>query len=244
MSHRVVTGLVARAVEYKEADLILTVLTAEEGKLTITARGARRNNAPYAAASQILCCSRMIVSEYRERLTLKEAEILESFPALREDLQSLSLACYIADLAQTLAPEGDIFRLLVTALLSLAGKKRPPELVKAAFELRALCEAGFEPSLGGCGRCGGLSEIMYLQAFGGMLLCSSCGREAREDILLPADTDTLAAVRYVSSAPPEKVFSFALGERPLNMLAALCERYTVTQIDRVLPSLEYYNGIK
>jgi DNA repair protein RecO (recombination protein O) len=147
MSHKTVTALVARAVEYKESDLILTVLTAEEGKLTVSARGARKHGSPHAAASQVLCCSRMVLGEYRERLTLKEADVLETFSELREDLTVMSLAVYIADLAQILAPEGDIFHLTAAALKALTVKKRPPALVKAAFELRALCEAGVDPTL-------------------------------------------------------------------------------------------------
>jgi DNA repair protein RecO (recombination protein O) len=147
MSHKTVTGLVARAVEYKESDLILTVLTAEEGKLTVSARGARKHSSPHAAACQVLCCSKMVLGEYRERLTLKEADVLETFCGLREDLQVLALAVYIADLAQLLAPEGDIFHLTAAALAALVNKNRPPELVKAAFELRALCLAGLDPTL-------------------------------------------------------------------------------------------------
>ena len=211
MSHKEVTGLVARAVEYNDSDLILTVLTAGEGKLTVSARGARRHGSPHAAASQILCCSRMVLSEYREWLTLKEAEVLESFPALREDLLSMALACYIADLAQTLAPEGDVFHLAVSALLALCGGKRPPMLVKAAFEMRALCDAGFDPTL--------------------------------DPALPPPDGDLALAARYIREAPAGKVFSFTLGEKPLGEFAKLCERYTLAQTERVLPSLEYYRGL-
>ncbi|MCL2003600.1 MAG: DNA repair protein RecO [Oscillospiraceae bacterium] len=147
MSHKVVTGLVARAVEYKESDFILTVLAAGEGKLTVSARGARKHGSPYAAASQVLCCSRMVLSEYKERFTLKEADVLQPFSALREDLASLALACYLADLAQTLAPEGDTFHLTVAALNALCKQNRPLALVKAAFEMRALCDAGLDPTL-------------------------------------------------------------------------------------------------
>ncbi|MDR0292593.1 MAG: DNA repair protein RecO [Oscillospiraceae bacterium] len=212
MSHREVTGLVARAVEYKESDLILTVLTDGEGKLTVTARGARRHASPHAAASQVLCCSRMVLNEYRERLTLKEAEILEAFPALREDLSRMALACYIADLAQTLAPEGDIFHLTVAALLALCGAKHPPALVKAAFEMRALCDAGFDPSL--------------------------------DPDLPPLSGDLALAARYVREAPVGKAFSFTLGKKPLAQFAALCEQYTLAQLERVLPSLEYYRDCR
>jgi DNA repair protein RecO (recombination protein O) len=89
----------------------------------------------------------MVLSEYRDRLTLKEAEVFETFYRLREDLPALALAVYIADLAQILAPEGDFFRLTAAALTALDKKARPPALVKAAFEMRALCGAGLDPAL-------------------------------------------------------------------------------------------------
>ena len=145
MSYLAVTGLVTRAVEYKDADLILSVYTEQEGVLTVTARGGRRQGSPHAAAAQVLCCSRLVLSEYRERLSLKEAEILEDFRALRGDLPAMALASYLTELAQLLEPEGGAFRLTLAALTALA--KRPPALVKAAFELRALCGAGVDPTL-------------------------------------------------------------------------------------------------
>ena len=45
--HTTVRGLVIRAVDYKEADRILTVLTEEMGKITVGARGVRRKNAKH-----------------------------------------------------------------------------------------------------------------------------------------------------------------------------------------------------
>ena len=44
---RTVQGIVLREINYKEADKILTVLTREEGKLTLKARGCRRKNCYY-----------------------------------------------------------------------------------------------------------------------------------------------------------------------------------------------------
>jgi DNA repair protein RecO (recombination protein O) len=50
---RLVTrGLVLRVTETKEADDILTVLTAEHGKLTVIARGARRKTSKVSAVAQ------------------------------------------------------------------------------------------------------------------------------------------------------------------------------------------------
>ena len=55
--HLTTKALVLREVSYKESDKILTVLTAAEGKLTVSARGCRRRNSPIAAASQLLVWS-------------------------------------------------------------------------------------------------------------------------------------------------------------------------------------------
>ena len=52
-------GLVLREVNYKEADKILTVLTAEGGKRTVKARGCRRKGSRLAACAQLLVYSEM-----------------------------------------------------------------------------------------------------------------------------------------------------------------------------------------
>ncbi len=244
MSNMTLNGLIIRAVEYKESDIILTVLTEHEGKLTVSARGARRQNYPHAAAIQVLCCSRLVLSEYRDRLTLKEAEMVEPFSPLRRNLPAMSLASYLADLAQTLAPEGELFRLTLTALSALSAEKRPFALIKAAFELRALCGAGFEPSLDICGQCGNVTSTMFLLPAQGTALCSACVKKARKaSETLAFDADCMHAIRYIRSTPVEKVYSFTLSEHALTRLSSLCERYTLAHIDRVLPSLEFYLGL-
>lgn len=48
--HLTTKALVLREVNYKEADKILTALTADEGKMTVSARGVRRKSGATAAA--------------------------------------------------------------------------------------------------------------------------------------------------------------------------------------------------
>ena len=66
MPEKIVTkGLVLRQTQTKEADKILTVLTAEHGKLAVVARGARRKNSKIAAASELLAFSELVLYEQR-----------------------------------------------------------------------------------------------------------------------------------------------------------------------------------
>ena len=45
-------ALVLRETKYKDADKILTVLTSDEGKLTVKARGALRKSCKYSALNK------------------------------------------------------------------------------------------------------------------------------------------------------------------------------------------------
>lgn len=51
--HMRTKALVLRAVDYKESDKILTLLTQESGKLTASARGCRKKGSPVAAGVQL-----------------------------------------------------------------------------------------------------------------------------------------------------------------------------------------------
>ena len=73
--HMTTRALVLREVNYKESDKILTVLTEQEGKLTVSARGCRKKGGAIAAASQMLVYSEMALYEFQGRWAVKEAAI-------------------------------------------------------------------------------------------------------------------------------------------------------------------------
>ena len=94
--HMRTKALVLRAVDYKESDKILTLLTQESGKLTASARGCRKKGSPVAAGVQLLAWSDLVLYEYRGRWTVKEAAVEREFLGLRRDVERLALACYFA----------------------------------------------------------------------------------------------------------------------------------------------------
>ena len=243
MSHQEVVGLVLRAVEYKESDLILTVLT-EGGILTLSARGVRRKNAPLAAAAEVLCCSRMTLSKYQGRYSLKEADIIESFYPLREDLKRMALASYLADLGQMVAPEGDFLPLIFRALRVICKKERPLPLVKGTFELRILWESGVLPKAETCQSCNAFSSEFFLHPGFGTALCPSCTKDVPKEKLLFCKQDTLLALRHIQTSPEEKLFSFALGEEAQKDFSAFSEKCVLAHIEKPPSSLEYYLRIK
>ena len=241
------TGLILRETEYKESSKILTVLTPENGKITVSAKGVRRRGSKLAAATQFLSYAEMTLFCNRNRWTLTEARPIALFEGLREDVELLALGAYFAELlevlsdAETAVPE--MLSLGLNGLYALSESLRPAMLVKAAFELRLVSMAGFAPLLDGCAGCGAADiNSAYLDLSGGVIYCENCVSKGTGKCL-PLRRGALSAARHIAEADVRRVFSFSLGEEALKQLADACEAYAVHQLDHEYGSLSYYKRI-
>ena len=241
-------GLVLRQVRYKEADRILTLLTAEQGKLTVKARGALRKGSRMGAASQALCYSEFTLFGNRGRWTADEGSSLEQFLGLREDISQLALGNYFAEILDTVCPEeqpaGPALQLALNALYALSRGVYGPEHVKAVFELRLLCLEGFQPEVAVCGVCGREDPDgpMFSPA-SGMVHCAGCAPGA-EGASVALDGESLAAMRHIVAAPPRREFSFAVPEPSLERLGRAAEQFVRYQLDKSFYSLDYWKSVK
>ena len=82
--YMVIKGVVLRETETKEADKILTLLTAERGKLSVIARGARRKSCRYAACAQSLAYSEWTLYHKGGWYYANEGTTLALFDGLRD----------------------------------------------------------------------------------------------------------------------------------------------------------------
>lgn len=207
MDYLTTRGLVLRTTEYKETDRILTVLSADHGLLTMKARGVRSNRSKLKGACQLLTYAEFTVGEAHGFSSITEATAIEMFPELRTDIVLLSLASYFAQLAEVLSQEDAaspaLLPLILNALYALAKLKKPPQLVKAATELRLAALAGYLPELSGCCVCGDPEPDRFSIA-DGTLECASC--RASDGVRMPLSAASLAAMRYIVSCPDKSCF--------------------------------------
>jgi len=247
--HITTKALVLRGVDYKESDKILTLFTQELGKITASARGCRKKGSPIAAGCQLLCWSEMVLYEYQGRWMVKEAVTEREFRGVREDLEKLALACYLAEVTETLAleemPGPELLSLMLNSLHALEKLNKPQELIKAAFELKAMCLAGYEPLLDGCAVCGADAvEDPRFHLREGVLHCAPCRGEVGDGVSMPLDEGALNAMRHVAWGDPKRLFSVALGEASLKRFSDLAEAYLHTQLERGFHTLDFYKSIK
>lgn len=241
-----IQGLVLRVTPYNDKDALLTVLSREHGKLTVKARGLYRKNSPLTAPCQLLALGEFTLFEYRGYYTINEAHSVELFHNLRKDLQKLTLGTYFAQVADVVSqedmPSGQLQTLALNCLYVLDKLAVPEQLVKAVFELRCACLAGYTPSLTGCYRCGNPVPDRFNVAEG-RLECSTCRDSSSDGLRMPVTPGVLDAMRYICYCESKKLFAFRTGEQTVDRLSQLSEAYLVTQLERGFSTLDFYKTL-
>ena len=223
-------GLVIRVTPYNDTDALLSVLTPVYGKLTVKARGLRRKNSPLVAPCQLLAYAEFTLFEYRNLYTINEAHSLELFPALRRDLQKLSLGSYFAQAAETMSqedlPNPELLSLVLNCLYSLSKLEVPEVQVKAVFELRSACDSP--------------DRFDILE---GRLECASCRDPASSGLRMPVTPGVLDAMRYICGCDSRKLLSFHVSPETLEVLSGITESYLATQLERGFSTLDFYKSL-
>ena len=109
-------AIVLRQRKLGEADKIVTLYTAYGGRLDAVAKGVRRTKSRLAGHLEPLTLGSYLLAEGRELDIVTQAETIDPFPGLRNDLDRLGRALYCAELVDRLTSERSestpIFRLL------------------------------------------------------------------------------------------------------------------------------------
>ena len=246
MAFRNIAGLILREVRYKEADRILTVLTAGEGKLTVKARGALRKSSRIAAATQQLTYAELTLFENKGKYTVNEAVIKEGFAGLRMEIEKFALGAYFAECLELYAMEGEpaeeLLQLGLNSLYALSEGLAGRDKIKAAFEIRLACLSGYRPQLAACSCCGREEvEMPLLELDSGTVVCRGC-RRPENGQTIPLSAASLQAMRYLTEAPTKKMLAFRLEPVDQGILSQAAERYFLRRSERSFRTLDYYRS--
>ncbi len=159
---------------------MLTLFTLEIGKVRTLAKGVRKPRSRKAGHLEPFTRVSLLLARGRDILLVTQADTLEAYSPLRDDLILTTYASYVVELLDRFTyEEGEnrlIYRLLVDTLARLSGGLNA-DLVVRYYEMRLLDYLGFRPLLFQCAGCSAeiMAQDQFFSAESGGVLCPNCG---------------------------------------------------------------------
>ncbi|MBR0206934.1 MAG: DNA repair protein RecO [Clostridia bacterium] len=186
MADLTLRGMVIRTVDYRDNDRILTLFTAEQGRVDAKARNCRKATSPLLACTQPFTYGEYQLFCHKNKYIVDQGEVLESFYPLREDVERFAAAALCTGLClegvQAEESSADVFSLLYHTLSFLTYGDNDPGDLAACFLIRFLSLVGFRPAITHCAVCGrDLREdpiLRFLPDKGGAV-CAACAPVGR-----------------------------------------------------------------
>lgn len=149
-------GIVLRQRRLGDADKIITLYTANYGKIEAVAKGVRRVRSRLAGHVEPLNHAAYLIARGRNLDIITQAQTIETFQPLRDDLERLSRAFYAVELVDRATEERSenfaLYRLLLDALRRLS-QQDDLDLSLRFFEMALLVQLGYRPQVGECVVC-------------------------------------------------------------------------------------------
>ncbi len=168
-------GIVLRTYKLGESDRIVSFITEHHGKVRAVAKGVRKTKSKFGARLEPTSHVALQLYEGRDLHIVTQAESIDHFRGLRDDLDRLTRAVTMLEAVDQLSMEGQpnpqLYRMLLGALRALAA--HDSALVVAAFFWKLLALEGFEPMVDACATCGRTDELVAFDLTEGGVLCSA-----------------------------------------------------------------------
>ncbi|HZQ27576.1 MAG TPA: DNA repair protein RecO [Acidimicrobiales bacterium] len=171
-------GVVLRTIKLGEADRIVSFVTQGHGKVRAVAKGVRKTKSRFGGRLEPITHVSLLLYEGRELDIVTQAETLDHFRTIREDLDRVSRATSLLEavdqVAQEREPNVRLYQMLVGALRALAANNAP--VLVGAFFWKLLSLEGAHPLLDQCASCGRPDGLEAFDLLEGGALCRDCRR--------------------------------------------------------------------
>jgi DNA repair protein RecO (recombination protein O) len=193
-------AIVLKRSDLGEADRLLALFTPQLGRIRAVAKGARKITSRLGGHVELFTHVQLLIARGRNLDFVTQAQTIDPFISIRDDLTLLGHACYLAELVDQIAGEHianeALYALLVTSLRHLP-QARDRGLLLRHFEVQLLSLTGYRQELRQCVVCRQLLEPVtnsFSPAAGGVL-CPRCA--PREPIRREISVDMLKCLRYL-----------------------------------------------
>jgi DNA repair protein RecO (recombination protein O) len=223
-------AVVLRSIRYAEADRILHVYTAAQGRVGAIAKGVRRTRSRFGGRLEPLSHVELLLHQGRGELqTVTGVELVRSHHAVREDPYRLAVGLVGAEAMLRLFTEqeanerafGALARFLDLLEETPRGVRSDLDPLGLSFQLKLLWLSGYLPHVGSCAECGSPGPLAGYSARAGGAVCERCSAGA-----IALSADGLAGMDALLRTPLADAGAAGLTERGArDVLAVITSSY-------------------
>ena len=240
-------AIIIKRIKLGEADRILTLYTPELGKLKAVAKGTRRPQSKLGGHVELLTHSRLMLARGRNLDIITQAQTINNFLPIKDDLERISRGLYIAELVDSFTGEHSedrrLFDLVLEVLQQLS-QFNDFELVLRYFELHLLDHLGYRPQLQQCTECN-LSlkpEANFFSPNHGGVLCHNCG--FHEPAAHPISLNALKVLRLWQNCDYTTARRVKIKRELATELEQLMREYIKYLLEKQLKSTAWLDKLK
>lgn len=240
-------AVVLRRADMGESDRLLTLFTRDFGKLKAISKGSRKPSSRQTGHVELFGRSAFLIADGKTFDIVTQAESIEMYVGLRDDLVRSIYAGHAAELVDRFTEEEDkninLFYLLTEALGWFANEDKHL-LAARFFELRLLSLTGFQPQLFHCVASGEPieEEDQYFSAeMGGLLKPEHLAAERRAR---PISASAAKVLRFLQTRPWDQVRSLNLRRDLHQELEDLLHHYITFYLERRLQTADFLRRLR
>ncbi len=229
-----VSGVVIAENNMGDFDKMLTILTPNLGKISCSAKGARRPKSQLMSGSQLMCFGEYMLFKGSDTYTLNSCEIIELFYNIRTDLEKLTYAMYVTRIVSDVTTENqnsfNTLKLYLNTLYMISETEKDLDFILSVFKLRILKILGFAPNTRECVGCKTRENIRYFSIRDNGFKCKECAKTDTSAIEISDATQN--AIKYIMGADPKKIFSFELSDNGYKELELVAKVYLNEKLEK------------
>ena len=177
-----------------EADKIIVMYSKEKGLIKGVAKGIKKTTSKLGGRMDMLVANKLMLNKGKTLDTICQAEALNTFFNLRNDMNKLFYAMYCSEIVSNFGIENDpnsdeIYNLFYSFLekLSNAKTKEQAMLSVLKFQIKIMHITGYSIELNDCVKCQKEpnSEEIYFSIEQGGILCKDCAIDVCKKIKIP-----------------------------------------------------------
>ncbi|MFC1993977.1 DNA repair protein RecO [Chloroflexota bacterium] len=240
-------AIVLKRMVQGEADSIFTLYTPNLGKIRVVARGVRKPKSKLGGHLEPLTCSALVLAKGQNLDIITQAQTIEPFLPLRNDLWRTGCSLYAAELVDQFCAEQvenyHIYKLLHSTFLWLC-EAPAAELVLRTFDLHLLSYLGYRPEFYQCVNCRAKLEPKrnLFSASGGGVLCPACGQT--DLVAQPISTDAIKVMRFLLNQERSSSRRLRMSQELSWELEQLLRVYIRYLLEREVKSVEFLDRLR